>query len=99
RHVPLVPVPGHVGFDGVAAGVLDLLEAVAPERLRAAEVVEGPAEDRGVLAVDRQAAAVVADAVGMREVAGDGIGPQRQGGGEEEEREGAAHGSAGKMML
>jgi hypothetical protein len=40
RHPALVPVPGDIGLDRVAARLLDLAEAVAPERRGAAEVLE-----------------------------------------------------------
>ena len=79
-----VPVPGDVGFNGVEAGGLDLLKAVAPEGLGAAEVVEGTAVDEGVLTVDGEAMAVVVDAVGMGELLGGQVGGRGGGGGEQE---------------
>jgi hypothetical protein len=67
RHLALVPVPRDVAFHGIETGILYFLKTVAPQFLRAAEIMKRAAENERVLAVNREAISVVADAVGMRE--------------------------------
>src|ERR1700679_1112841 len=86
-----MPIPGDVGLDRVAAGLLDLPESVAPERFRAAEVMEGTAQHDEVFAVDRDALAVVADPVGTGEALGRRVGAERQAEGEQEDGIKAKH--------
>ena len=63
----LVVVPEDVSLDGVEARLLELQQPVAPQRLRAARIVERRAENKRVAVIDGEATRVVADEVRVLE--------------------------------
>ena len=97
-HRALVVIPRNVGFDGVQAGLTHFLKAIAPEGLRTAEVMKGAAEEKDILAVNRDALAVELEAGGGlvldRRRAGTGKRADAEQGAQEyreESEEGAGH--------
>ncbi len=65
-----MPIPSHVGFDGVETSLFDLLEAITPKRFRTTKIMKRSTIDNHVMTIYRHALSVVTDAVRMRELRG-----------------------------